>query len=69
VKRPIVLGHSWGTLVALGMATGGAAQVSGLVLISGYYYPSARADAVLAAPAALPIVGDIMRYTVSPLTG
>jgi pimeloyl-ACP methyl ester carboxylesterase len=69
VQRPIVVGHSWGTLAALGMATGGAAQVSGLVLVSGYYYPGARADALLAAPAALPIVGDVMRYTVSPLTG
>lgn len=36
-QRPVVLGHSWGTLVALGMATGGAAPVSGLVLVSGFY--------------------------------
>lgn len=67
VKQPVVLGHSWGTLVALGMAVGGAADVRGLVLVSGYYYPTVRADVALAAPAALPMVGDVLRYTVSPL--
>ncbi|WP_168787691.1 alpha/beta fold hydrolase [Paraburkholderia aromaticivorans] len=68
VEQPVVLGHSWGTLVALGMAVGGAAGVRGLVLVSGYYYPSARADVALAAPAALPVLGDVLRHTVSPLT-
>jgi pimeloyl-ACP methyl ester carboxylesterase len=69
VERPVVLGHSWGTLVALNMAVGDAADLRGLVLVSGYYYPTARADVALAAPAALPIVGDVLRYTVSPLSG
>jgi len=69
VKRPIVLGHSWGTLVALNMAVGDAGDMRGLVLVSGYYYPTARADVALAAPAALPILGDVLRYTVSPLSG
>ncbi|MFM0197538.1 alpha/beta hydrolase [Paraburkholderia strydomiana] len=69
VDQPVVVGHSWGTLVALGMAADGAADLRGLVLVSGYYYPTARVDAALAAPAALPIVGDVLRYTVSPLTG
>jgi pimeloyl-ACP methyl ester carboxylesterase len=69
VKQPVVLGHSWGTLVALGMATTGAADVRGLVLVSGYYYPNARVDVALAAPAALPIIGDVLRYTVSPVSG
>ena len=41
----------------------------GLVLISGYYYPTARLDVALTAPAALPLLGDALRYTVSPLTG
>ncbi|SAK99226.1 alpha/beta hydrolase fold protein [Caballeronia temeraria] len=69
VKRPVVLGHSWGTLVALNMAAGDAADLRGLVLVSGYYYPTVRADVALAAPAALPILGDVLRYTVSPLSG
>jgi len=67
VERPVVVGHSWGTLVALGMAVDVAADVRGLVLISGYYYPTARLDVALTAPAALPLLGDALRYTVSPL--
>jgi pimeloyl-ACP methyl ester carboxylesterase len=69
VRQPVVLGHSWGTLVALAMATDPHADLCGLVLISGYYYPTARLDVALSAPAALPVIGDAMRYTVSPLTG
>jgi len=67
--RPIVLGHSWGTLVALALGLDYAQHAGGLVLASGYYYPTARLDVVLASPPALPIVGDAMRYTVSPLLG
>lgn len=68
VADAVVLGHSWGTLVALNMAND-ARKVRALVLVSGYYYPSARVDVALTAPAALPVLGDAMRYTVSPLSG
>lgn len=67
VEQPIVLGHSWGTLVALSMALDEPTAVRGLVLVSGYYYPTERADVPLFSPAAIPVVGDVMRYTVSPL--
>jgi pimeloyl-ACP methyl ester carboxylesterase len=40
VKRPVVVGHSWGTLVALAWALQAPQEVAGLVLVSGYYYPS-----------------------------
>ena len=50
VKKPKVLGHSWGTLVALELALLSEVAVERLVLISGYYFPTARADVVLAAP-------------------
>ncbi len=66
VERPVVVGHSWGTLVALALALEQPQLVAGLVLISGYYYPSARVDAALFAAPAIPVVGDILRYTVSP---
>ena len=69
IEQPIVLGHSWGTLVALTMALDEPTAVRGLVLASGYYYPTERADVPLFSPAALPVVGDVMRYTVSPLVG
>ncbi len=69
VEKPIVVGHSWGALVALALALDHPDDIAGLVLISGYYYPTARVDAALFAPAAIPVIGDLMRYTVSPLVG
>jgi pimeloyl-ACP methyl ester carboxylesterase len=68
IEKPMVVAHSWGTLVALGLALDQDA-VSGLVLISGYYYPTARADVALLSPPAIPLLGDIVRYSVSPLLG
>lgn len=69
IEHPVVLGHSWGTLVALALALDFPAKVRGLLLASGYYYPTARVDVALTAPVALPVVGDVMRYTISPIMG
>jgi pimeloyl-ACP methyl ester carboxylesterase len=69
VDSAIVLGHSWGTLVALAMGLDVPDFVRGLVLLSGYYYPSLRADVPLTAPPAIPVIGDLLRYTVSPIVG
>src|SRR5689334_3420635 len=44
IKRTLVLGHSWGTLVALAMAAREAERVKALILVSGYYFPSWRLD-------------------------
>jgi pimeloyl-ACP methyl ester carboxylesterase len=69
IERPVVVGHSWGTLVATALALNHPAAVSGLVLLAGYDFPAARADVVLVAPMALPVLGDVIRYTVGPLVG
>lgn len=69
IGQPVVLGHSWGTLVALSMALDYPDDVRGLVLLSGYYYPSMRLDAPLAAPPAVPVIGDLLRFTLAPLLG
>ena len=69
VDSAIVVGHSWGTLVALAMGLQAPDCVRGLVLVSGYYYPSARLDVMVGAPPAVPLVGDALRYTVAPLAG
>lgn len=66
VPRALVVAHSWATMVALEWARVRPEQVTGLVLAGGYYYPSARADVLLSTPA-IPILGDLLRYTVSPL--
>lgn len=63
----VVLGHSWGTLVALELALGHGARVSRLVLLSGYYFPTPRIDALLFSLPAIPVLGDAMRYTISAL--
>ncbi|HZG08781.1 MAG TPA: alpha/beta hydrolase [Allosphingosinicella sp.] len=64
-----IVGHSFGTLVAAELGLNHPDAARALVLIGGYYYPSVRPDAVLSAPPAIPVVGDAIRYTVSPLLG
>jgi pimeloyl-ACP methyl ester carboxylesterase len=67
IERPLVLGHSWGALVALALALDHPQAVRGLVLLSGYYFPTGRLDVWAFTPPAIPVVGDVMRYTVAPL--
>jgi pimeloyl-ACP methyl ester carboxylesterase len=67
VPRAIILGHSWGTLVALALAVKFPQEVQALVLASGYYYPTARADVVMLSPPAIPLIGDLLSHTISPL--
>jgi pimeloyl-ACP methyl ester carboxylesterase len=69
VERPVVVGHSWGTLVALSMALEQPDYVRSLVLLSGYYYPTPRLDVVVSAPMAIPLYGHLIRHTISPLIG
>jgi pimeloyl-ACP methyl ester carboxylesterase len=69
IERPVVVGHSWGTLVALELALHHPDAVSGLVLLAGYYTPTVRVDVPLVAPPAIPVIGDVLRYTISPLLG
>jgi pimeloyl-ACP methyl ester carboxylesterase len=67
VSSAIVLGHSWGASVAVAMALKYPTLVRGLVLASGYYYPTLRPDVVALAAPSLPFVGDILSHTLSPL--
>jgi pimeloyl-ACP methyl ester carboxylesterase len=69
IERPIVVGHSWGTLVALAMALDFPKYVRGVALMSGYFFPSGRIDAPLASVPAVPVLGHLLRYTVAPLMG
>jgi pimeloyl-ACP methyl ester carboxylesterase len=67
VEKATVYGHSWGTLVAVALASEAPSLVRGLLLGSGYYYPTIRADTFLLSPPAIPVIGDALRYTISPL--
>jgi pimeloyl-ACP methyl ester carboxylesterase len=67
VRTPVVLGHSWGTLVAVALALRGGFPIRGLVLASGYYFPTARWDFWLLSGPAIPIFGEVLRYTIAPI--
>jgi pimeloyl-ACP methyl ester carboxylesterase len=67
VSQAIVLGHSWGASVAVALALKSPDLVRGLVLASGYYYPTLRLDVVALSAPAVPVVGDILSHTLSPL--
>lgn len=65
----VVLGHSWGASVAVALALKHKTSVQALVLASGYYYPTGRVDVAAASGPAIPILGDIIRYTLAPIMG
>lgn len=69
IERPIIVGHSWGTLVALALALEGAGRIAGLVLLSGYYYPVPRTSqpqVTALSGSAFPLVDNMLRQTVMP---
>jgi pimeloyl-ACP methyl ester carboxylesterase len=67
VKQAIVLGHSWGASVAVALAAKHSAMVQALVLASGYYFPTARADVLALSGPAIPGLGVVVSYTISPV--
>ena len=69
VEQPIILGHSFGAALAAAFGLAFPTAARSLVLASGYYFPTARIDVPLMAPPALPVIGDLMRHTISPLIG
>src|SRR4051794_23475709 len=54
------------TMVAISLALQAPTLVRSLVLLSGYYFPTARMDVVLSSPNAIPGIGDALRHTISP---
>ena len=69
IARPVIVGHSWASQVAVAYGLEFPQQTRGLVLASGYYYPTARADAPLLMPPAIPLIGTLLRHTLSPVAG
>ena len=69
VRGAVIVGHSFATMVAAEMGLNHPDATASLVLIGGYYYPSVRVDAAMAAPQAIPGIGDAICYTVSPFLG
>jgi pimeloyl-ACP methyl ester carboxylesterase len=69
VRTPVMVGHSWGTLVALAYAVEHPADIGALLLLSGYYFPKKRLDVIIGSLPAIPILGDLLRYTIWPVLG
>lgn len=67
VRSPIVLGHGWAAMVALEMALQRADGVAAVVLVGGCCAPSLRGDTPLAALRLMPVLGPLLRHTLSPL--
>jgi pimeloyl-ACP methyl ester carboxylesterase len=67
VRDPVVLGHSWGALVAVAIGLQNDYPIRGLVLASGYYFPTWRWDFWMMSGPAIPVLGDLVRYTVAPI--
>lgn len=65
-----VVGHSLGALVAAALALDNPQLVSRLILLSGYYFPTFRPDILFSSVTqGLPLTGDIVTQTVTPLMG
>jgi pimeloyl-ACP methyl ester carboxylesterase len=69
LERPLVVGHSYGALVAAAWALDAPEDVAGVVLLSGYFYPKRRLDVALLAAPRIPGVGSLARATLWPLLG
>ncbi|UWU73497.1 alpha/beta hydrolase [Bradyrhizobium huanghuaihaiense] len=67
IGDPVVLGHSWGALVAIALGVRKDYPIRGLVLASGYYFPTGRLDVWLMSGPAIPVLGDLVSYTVAPI--
>ena len=67
ITRAKVLGHSWGASVAVALALKHPGTVAHLILASGYYYPTPRADVLLLSGPAVPVLGDILSHTMAPI--
>lgn len=67
VEEAVVLGHSWGALVAMAMALNYPRFVRGLVLEAGFLYPQRRVDMAVLSLAAAPVLGGLVRHSFLPL--
>lgn len=69
LQKPVVVGHSWGTLPVLSLAIEEPAGIGAIVLASGYYYPSEGGSRSVTAWPSIPGLGDLVRGAVTPAIG
>lgn len=66
VEKAVVLGHSYGAMIAAAMALAYPDAVKALVLVAGYFYPTPRLDTVMGAISKVPVLGDTLRHSLMP---
>lgn len=69
LDRPVLYGHSFGAVVVITFAVHHPAETRGVVPASGYYYPIRRLDAAIAWMNDLPVIGRVLRNTLTPVQG
>jgi pimeloyl-ACP methyl ester carboxylesterase len=69
VEKPVLVGHSLGGTVALAYATQFPEDVSGIVSLAGYCFPTPRFDLMPIMLHGAPVVGPISAHTMSAVFG
>lgn len=69
VERPVLVGHSWGSALALACALDFPRDVAGLVLLAPAAYLSDDGVSMISKLPAVPIIGDLINYLFTPLIG
>jgi pimeloyl-ACP methyl ester carboxylesterase len=69
LDRPVLYGQSFGAVVVTAFAVNHPSDTRGVVAASGYYYPILRLDSAIAWMNALPVIGPLLRNTLTPLEG
>lgn len=69
LRRPVVVGHSWGTLPVLSLAIEEPSAVAAIVLASGFYHPPEDGSGSVAAWPSIPGLGDLLRGAITPAIG
>ena len=69
IKRPILVGHSWGGSLALVYALMFPEEISGMVLLAPAAYESDDGVSFLSKLPGWPVIGDVLNFLFTPLLG
>jgi len=67
IERPIMVGHSWGSALALSYALQFPRDLSGLVLLAPAAYLSDDGVSFISKLPAMPVIGDLVNFIFTPL--